>query len=396
MKNPGFCHIIQVSYKKNCVKSDFWALGACGLHKTAQKGISKMSMEKTRVAIVGYGGMGGWHARYLLRSDVCELAGVYDIDPAHCDLAREKGIFVYESLEALLADKSVRVVTVVVPNDVHKPIAVAAMEAGKAVVCEKPVAMNLGELEDMIATSKKTGCLFTVHQNRRWDKDFLAMKQVYASGQLGDVFAIESRVQGSHGIPGDWRGKKEHGGGMILDWGVHLIDQMLNIVYDRKVESLYCRCDHITNDEVDDGFKLDMYFEGGLVGRIEVGTSHFISLPRYYMTGTNGSAIVRDWKGNCHVVACKIRKDENVVPVVTAAGLTKTMAPRNEATVEETDFEGPEVDVHDFYRNVCLAIDGRAEQLVTHAQQIRLMKLMEACFASDAKGAPVAIDDEIC
>ena len=352
--------------------------------------------EKKRVAVVGFGGMGGWHVGYIQKSDVCELAGIYDIKEERRAAATERGIHAYESLEALLADESVEIVTVVIPNDVHLPIVVAALEAGKNVVCEKPVAMSSEELAQMIAAANKSGKIFTVHQNRRWDKDFLAMKQVYASGQLGDVFSIESRVQGSHGIPGDWRGEKEHGGGMILDWGVHLIDQMLNIVYDRKVESLYCRCDHITNDEVDDGFKLDMYFEGGLVGRIEVGTSHFISLPRYYMTGTNGSAIIRDWNDNCHIVACKIRKDENVIPVVTAAGLTKTMAPRNEATVEESEIACPDADVHEFYRNLCLAIDGRAEQLVTHAQQIRLMKMMEACFASDAKGAPVAIDDEIC
>ncbi len=351
---------------------------------------------KKRVAIVGYGGMGCWHRSHILESDVCELAGVYDIREERCAMARERGIYVYESLDAVLADKSVEIVTVAVPNDSHLPITKAALEAGKHVVCEKPVALNSAELEEMIATAEKCGKIFTVHQNRRWDEDFLMMKELYASGELGEVFGIESRVQGSHGIPGDWRAKKEHGGGMILDWGVHLIDQMLNIVYDRKLESLYCRCDHITNYVVDDGFKLDLYFEGGVVGRIEVGTSHFIELPRYYMTGTNGSAIVRDWNDNCHIVSCKNWEDKDVVPVITAAGLTKTMAPRNKNTIKESELARPKSDVHDFYRNLCLAIDGKATQLVTHAQQRRLMKIMEASFASDALGSPIAIDDEIC
>ena len=266
---------------------------------------------------------------------------------------------------------------------------IAALEAGKNAISEKPVCLSCSELSDMIDAANRTGKIFTTHQNRRWDTDFLMMKQVYESGDLGEVFGIESRVQGSHGIPGDWRGKKEHGGGMLLDWGVHLIDQTLLITKEKKIERIYCTFDHITNYEVDDGFKLDMYFEGGLTARIEVGTSHFMSLPRHYMTGANGSAIVKDWGKNCEVTCCKNWEEKDVVPVVTAAGLTKTMAPRNKDTITEYVIENPKSDVHEFYRNVCDAIDGKAEQIVTHEQLMRVMKVMEACFESDAKKAPV-------
>ena len=355
-----------------------------------------MSELKKRVAVVGFGGMGGWHVKYILKSDVCELAGIWDIDEKRREAAIEKDIHVYSSLEDLLADETVDIVTIAVPNECHLPIAVAAMEAGKNVISEKPVALNSGELQQMIDCSNKTGKLFTTHQNRRWDKDFLVMKDLYATNDLGDIFTIESRVHGSRGIPGDWRGKKEHGGGMILDWGVHLIDQMLQIVTDKKVKSLYCRCDHITNYEVDDGFKLDLYFENELTARIEVSTSNFIALPRYYMLGTNGSALIQGWKTNCQVVSCKNWDEKNVVPVVTAAGLTKTMAPRDENTIVSSEIELPASDVHDFYRNVCLAVDGKAEQIVTHKQLMRVMKIMEAAFRSDELGAPVEIDDEIC
>lgn len=355
-----------------------------------------MSTEKKKVAVVGYGGMGGWHTKYLLKSDVCELAGIWDIDEKRREVAREKGIHTYSSLEDLLSDSEVEIVTIAVPNECHLPIALEVMKAGKNAISEKPVALNSGELAQMIECSEKTGKLFTVHQNRRWDCDHLMMKQVYASGELGEVFNIESRIQGSRGIPGDWRGKKEHGGGMILDWGVHLIDQMLGIVYDKKIEKVYCRCDHITNYEVDDGFKLDLYFEGELTARIEVGTSNFISMPRFYMLGTNGSAMITDWKENCRVVCCKNWDEKDVIPVVTAAGLTKTMAPRDENTIVEHEIVRPESDVHDFYRNVCLAVDGKAQQIVTHKQLMRVMKVMEAAFRSDELGAPIAIDDEIC
>jgi predicted dehydrogenase len=79
--------------------------------------------------------------------------------------------------------------------------------------------------------------------------------------------------------------------------------------------------------------------------------------------------------------------------VVTAAGLTKTMAPRDEKTTTESEIIRPESDVHDFYRNFVCAINGEAKQLVTHNQVMRVMKIMEAAFASDRVGAPVAIDD---
>ena len=66
------------------------------------------------------------------------------------------------------------------------------------------------------------------------------------------------------------------------------------------------------------------------------------------------------------------------------------MAPRNKETITEYVIENPKSDVHDFYRNVCLAVDGKAEQIVTHKELMRVMKVMEACFESDAKKAPVA------
>lgn len=354
-----------------------------------------MVNNKKGVAIVGFGGMGGWHKNKLLKSDVAELCGIWDIKEDRRQAARDENIHVYSSFEDVLADEKVDIVTIAVPNELHMPLSIAALEAGKNVISEKPVCLSSDELAKIIAASERTGKLFTTHQNRRWDADFLMMKQVYESGDLGEVFAMESRVQGSHGIPGDWRGKKEHGGGMMLDWGVHLIDQILQITKERKIERIYCVFDHITNYEVDDGFKLDIYFEEGLVARVEVGTSHFISLPRHYMNGTNGTAIVRGWGKDCEVVCCKNWEDKDVIPVVTAAGLTKTMAPRNKETITEYSIPSPKSDVHDFYRNYCLAVDGKAEQIVTHKELMRVMKVMEAAFESDAAGKPVEFKDTI-
>lgn len=351
--------------------------------------------KKKGCAVIGYGGMGGWHTRHLLDSDVAYLTGIYDIMPERCELARENGIYAYPSYEAVLADPKVDFVTIAVPNELHAPLAIQALRAGKHVISEKPVTLSVAELDSVLKVADECGRLFTVHQNRRWDVDYLMMKQVYASGVLGDVFGVESRYQGSRGIPGDWRGHKEHGGGMLYDWGIHLIDQMLGIVYDRRIESIFCRCEHITNDEVDDGFKLDLYFEGGLDARIEVGTSHFISLPRFYMTGRRGTAEVNDWRDRTRIVTCREWHEDDVKPVVTSAGLTKTMAPRDEKTVDESWVERPESDVHDFYRNFTRAIDGKEPQLVTHAQMRRDLRIIEAAFESDKEGRIIPFDDTI-
>lgn len=347
---------------------------------------------KKNLVVIGYGGMGGWHVNHALESDVVNLLGVYDIKPERNALARERGLFAYDTLEDVLSDERVDLVTVAIPNDSHIDVVTKALNAGKNVICEKPVAMNSAELDKMIEAAEKNHKVFSVHQNRRFDVDFLAMKQLKCSGELGNVINIESRIHGSRGIPSDWRGEREHGGGMVLDWGVHLIDQILQI-FDEKIESINCVLDHITNKEVDDGFKLTIKFENGKSAFIEVGTYNFIAMPRFYMRAEKGSAIITDWREKCKVVKCKYWHESEVIPVETAAGLTKTMAPRDSVTVDEYELEKPQSDVHDYYRNFCLAIDGKATQLVTHSQMRRVMRVMEACFSSDELGQTVKFEE---
>ena len=111
-----------------------------------------------RVAVVGYGGMGGWHTKRLQEiPGVVELAGVYDIKPERNKVAEENGIHAYSSFEELLADKTVDVVTVAIPNDQHKKVCIQVMEAGKVAISEKPVTLCTADLEEMIAASKRTG-----------------------------------------------------------------------------------------------------------------------------------------------------------------------------------------------------------------------------------------------
>ena len=221
--------------------------------------IMEQNLQKTGIAVIGYGGMAGWHCDLIRTIDELELCGVYDILPERNAAAEEKGIHAYASLEELLADENVKIVTVAIPNQLHKPVCIQAMAAGKNVVCEKPVALNHMELQEMIDASKKYGVLFTVHQNRRWDEDYRVIRKIFEDNTLGKVFRVESRVHGSRGIPGDWRNQKECGGGMILDWGVHLFDQIMQMIPE-KLLSIYAELSYVTNENCDDGFTVTMKF----------------------------------------------------------------------------------------------------------------------------------------
>ena len=91
-----------------------------------------------RCVVVGYGGMGSWHARHILERGGAELAGIFDISEERVALARERGIYAYPSFEAVLADASVDFITIATPNEWHKPLAIAALRAGKHVISESP------------------------------------------------------------------------------------------------------------------------------------------------------------------------------------------------------------------------------------------------------------------
>ena len=339
---------------------------------------------KHRIAIIGLGGMGTWHLNELETMDEPEVAGIWDIREERREYAKERGVRVYGGLEELLEDQTVDLVLIATPNDLHKPLAIAAMEAGKNVISEKPITLNSADLQEMIDASQRTGKFLCVHQNRRWDEDFLTVKEVLKEGELGQIFRLESRVHGAHGIPGDWRQEPEHGGGMILDWGVHLLDQALLFYPDAKLNTVYATVTNVTNTKVDDGFTADLGFDNGVHMIIEVGTSNFVNLPRWVVLGTNGTAIIEDWKLNGKIVCAHGLDDKDVVPVITAAGLTKTMAPRREDTIKTLPLPKVQSDVRDFYRNVVAHLDGKEERLIKLPEVARVMRLMEAIVESAA------------
>ncbi len=351
-----------------------------------------MGMKKHNLAIVGFGGMAGWHYDLIEKLENLSVSGIWDIKEERREYARSRQIPVYESLENLLADETVDLVLVATPNDVHKSIAIAAMAAGKNVVSEKPVTLCSEDLQEMIKASETYGKFLTVHQNRRWDEDFLTVKKLMDEGTLGEIYRLESRVHGSRGIPGDWRQEKEHGGGMVLDWGVHLLDQALMLFPGVALKTVYATLTNVTNQLVDDGFTADLGFANGVHMIVEVGTSNFISLPRWYVLGTNGTAMIQDWGGNLKIVRARGVDKEDVVPVRTAAGLTKTMAPRREDSIFTEERPEEKSDICEFYQNVMAVIEGREESRIKLEEVARVMRVMEAVFASAQNNQVIAFE----
>lgn len=339
-------------------------------------------MEKINVVVVGYGGMGNYHADNIAKFPNFKLLGIYDIKEERQRYAESKGVYAYESFEAVLADERVELIVCATYNDCHKDIAIRAMSAGKAVISEKPVTLCSEDLEEMIAVSEETGMLFTVHQNRRWDNDYRTIKKIFDTNELGKVFSIDSKVYGSRGLPGDWRREKQHGGGMVLDWGVHLLDQILMLNEGKKIESVYATVTMVTNFEVDDGFRAIIKFKDGPECLVEVFTNNFIDTPRWYMCGENGTAVIEDWDMNGEIVKIQDWEKIDAVPIKAGAGITKTMAPRTEETVKHFPLDKIYVNWQDYYDNIYDVLRNGAKPLITHDQQRRLMKLMEAIFES--------------
>ena len=350
---------------------------------------------KIGFAVIGFGGMGNWHMRQAMGelADQFNAIGVFDIKEERQQLAIEKGLKAYTSREALLSDPAIELVTVATPNDVHKEIVIDALRRGKHVICEKPVALSPADLEDMIAAANEAGKLFTVHQNRRWDPDYRTAKTVLESNAMGRVFNIENRVHGSRGVPGDWRALKAYGGGMLLDWGIHMLDQMLQMMRGRRLLSLYAQLTYITCDEVDDGFRVFCNFEGGVTFLVEILTSNFISLPRWYMLGENGSAIVEDWDCNGTIRRVHDWENRECVPVQAGVGITKTMAPRGDDTYDDMPLPKFEGAWTEYYRNIFDVIRNGAKPIVTHDEQRLLLRLVEAIKESSRTDSVVKLEE---
>lgn len=347
-----------------------------------------------KMAIIGMGHMAGWHVN-TIRQHIPDITivGGYDIVEEAKNTARNKWLVkVYDSPQAIYDDPGVDLVLIATPNDTHKDYAIACLRAGKHVICEKPVTMDAAELEEVMAVAAQTDRLFSIHQNRRWDKDYLTIRKILEDGLLHNPYTIESRVQGSRPLYG-WRAFAPNGGGLLLDWGVHLLDQMLDLV-PYPVVSVQAHLHSLITTQVDDVFHVLLRFENGCTALINISTNCYIPLPRWHVSCENGTAVIDNWELTGRIVQLAdptVRDFEDAI-VYTHAGPTRTMLPRPASTTKQTPL--PTVTGHwsDYYRNIVDVLQNGAQPIVTPAQALRVMKVIDACFYSDRTGEAVAVE----
>lgn len=344
-----------------------------------------------QLAIIGYGGIGDWHYQNITeRVPGIKVKGVYDIRPEANEKARANNLYVYKTLEELLKDDDIDTVTIAVPNNFHKDLAIQCLNHGKNVICEKPVTMNAAELEEIIKISKETEKLFSIHQNRRWDNDYKIIKKILADNTIGTPYFIESRVQGSRRALHGWRGYAENGGGMVYDWGVHLFDQLLDLI-DSPVVSVSAHLFSVFSDEVDDNFKVLMRFENGISALVEIATNCFIHQPRWHVSGKDGTAVIHNWDCDGEIIKLAtdgVLKWEDDI-VYTAAGPTRTMAPRPDDTTKQLPLPKVKANWTDYYNNILDVLDHKAELIVKPEQALRVMYLIDLIFESSKIGKPL-------
>lgn len=346
-----------------------------------------------QAALVGFGGMAGHHYTQLSKKNTkVRLKGVYDIKEDRMEDARSKGLYTYSSFEEILGDPEIDIVICACYNTDHKDITIRALEAGKHVLCEKPATLSSDDMLEMMNAAKRTGNVFTIDHNRRVNKDYIAMRRAVESGIIGKPYVIENRVEGSRGLPEGWRDNKALGGGMMYDWGVHLIDQML-YMFDEKVTNIFCKMYNTKYAEVDDSFHLVLTFESGLTCYIEVATNNFINHPRWYVLGEDGTLQIDDWSCEGKIVKCLERENtwsNDIKPI--KAGPTKTMAPRDPSTVEVIPIVAPDDIVDNLdpvYEQLTDAIEGKAELKIKPEEALRVIKVMEAAFKSAETGEAI-------
>ena len=236
-----------------------------------------MNASPVRVGIIGLG-RSGWsiHAQGLKHlPDQYEVVAVADlIEARRREAEQEFDCRAYASYADLLADPAVELVVVAPPSYLHAVYTIAALQAGKAVVCEKPMAANLGDADAMLAAARRTGSLLTMFQNRRREASYLKVREVIASGVLGRVFEIKITVH-SFARRWDWQTLRGFAGGQLRNNGVHYLDQalqLMDLVSGAAVEPevFYYATNALALGDAEDSFKVILRAAGAPLVDFEI------------------------------------------------------------------------------------------------------------------------------
>lgn len=261
------------------------------------------SAEPLRAALIGFGLAGSvFHGPLIAATPGIALSAIVTSDPGRAASARRAhpGARVESSASAVLESRRDHdLVVVATRNDSHAELATAAIDAGLAVVVDKPLAPSSSEARGLVEEAGRQGVPLTVFHNRRWDSDQLTLRRLLAEGALGKVHRYESRFERWRPrLRADaWREKTtpEEGGGVLLDLGTHLVDQALELF--GPVAAVHGDVGHRRGGPADDDAFLTLDHESGVHSHLWASSVAAAPGPRLRVLGSEAAYVVEDLDG---------------------------------------------------------------------------------------------------
>jgi predicted dehydrogenase len=249
------------------------------------------------VALLGYGLAGSvFHAPFISTTPGLRLSVVVTGNEERRDraLREHTGVEVVGTADEVWERApELDLAVIATPNDIHLPLGLAALEAGLAVVVDKPLALNAEEGRALVDAAAERGLMVTALQNRRWDGDFLTVRKLLDTGELGRVHRFESRFERWRPETGDgWRERTPaaKGGGLLLDLGSHLVDQAVQLF--GPVSKLYAEVDSRREGAVaDDDVFLALEHESGVHSHLWASVLAADPGPRFRVLGDRAAYV---------------------------------------------------------------------------------------------------------
>lgn len=261
------------------------------------QGALKVSSKEIKVGLLAYGAIGDEHSKAIQATVGLSLYAVCDTNPERLTAALQMSADAktFSDADAMLAEGEIDLVVISTPPNSHYKWAKQALSLGLHVMLEKPMALTTQECDELMELAKRNSALLVVYQNRRYDADFLTIKQQIETDQIGDLFHYESFVGGYSKPCSYWHSDAEVSGGAIFDWGSHFIDQIMSLVPSEVdfVSGLNQKrvWDHVTNA---DHAQVSINFKDGLQAVFINSDLAAARKPKFYILGTKG-ALIGNW-----------------------------------------------------------------------------------------------------
>jgi len=353
--------------------------------------------ETLSVGILGYSpAVGQPHGLGLEATPGLELRAVCDLDAQRLKEAQEDfpRLTTYVSAEELTEDPRVDLVIIATPPNTHARLALQMMDAGKHVICEKPLALNQKETASMVEMAEERGVHLSCHQNRRWDVDYQAIKQALAERLIGDVFYIETFVGGFEHPCGLWHSHETVSGGTAYDWGAHYLDWVVSLMPDRATAVIGTRHKRVWHDVTNaDQERIQLRFAGGQEAEFIHSDIAAVRKPKWYLLGTEG-AIIGHWQDvtTYEIDPTHFFQQHDIPATEMVPDLTLYRRHRSGQIVAQT-LPLPLREPFPFHRDL-------ADHLLTGEpiaapldQSVQVVAILEAAAQSAAKGGTVEVLD---